>query len=159
MSTVVSDLQNAYNTGVANAAAESGFSSVVDWFTGTDSTEDAIKAQLQATQGFITQLDTTLRQQVENGQDQNGNAFTIDQWMSFAKDVGDDIQSQTGYVWDASGLTILYNTLKQTGHDVQNPFAWPWWAWGLLGLAGLIVLRPYVELGAAALPSREEHAA
>lgn len=160
MTTVVQSLQSAFAAGVAQAQA-SGTSGVLNWIAnelvGNTDEEAAIAANLNQTQAFIQQLDGDLRNAVDTGTNQAGNPYDISQWMAFAKTVGDDIKSQTGYAWDSSGLNVLYETAKGTYEQVKNPFAWPWYVWALGAVAGLAILGPYVNLGAAALKKLPDH--
>ncbi len=78
--------------------------------------------------------------------------------------MGDDIQKQTGYAWDSSGLNVVEQTGAATAHTVAQAaddaahFRWPWWAWVAVAAGGLVVAAPVFNLAAAAI-NRKKSAA
>lgn len=153
MSDVVHQLQVAHDAGLQSLGGSNG-SGFLNWLTGSSETENTISANYTALQDQIDKLNVSLRQAVLTGQNESGGAYDINKWKSFATVVGNSIKAQTGYAWDSSGLNVLKETYAATADQVTNPFAWPWWLWGIVGVGGLIVLHPVLSLAASALKAR-----
>lgn len=119
MTQIVNALRGAYAAGLDQINAAHG-TGLVDFFTGTSAQAASVLANYGKIPALIDQLDTQFRQQVLDGQKPDGTPYTVENWISYANDIGDDIKSQASYSWDASGLTVLRETAAATKAQVAK---------------------------------------
>lgn len=128
----------------------SGFTAVWQDVTGNGS-RTAIAGSLKRDQGYLGKLAGDYRRWAEAGQRDDGTPYGWELWGSFAKDVGSDLQTQSGLAWDSSIVGPLWDAVVKTGQDVaadagavvdaagsaldflSSPLPW-------VGLAALVVL-------------------
>lgn len=89
-----------------------------------------------------------------------GRPYTWSDWLAEENELGADIEYQTGSAWDGSIAGVVTGTVTQTASDVAkgakdvantvtHPLAWPAWAWGVVLIGGLWLLRPYASAAGA----------
>lgn len=126
-----------------------------------DSVSDRAMLSLIAQQAqYIGNLDGKYRQWAINGQRDDGSAYDINRWTSYAKQVATDISQIGGMALDVSAFGSEYAAAQETGQQLTDPSNWPSWSKWLIGAAAAVTFGPaLINLVASLIKKNKQQSA
>jgi hypothetical protein len=107
-----------------------------------DSTDRAIVGNFERVWPELARWRDVWLKWAEAGHRDDGSPYTWEQWESFHKDLGEEIELLTGEAWTSSNLVSGGAGLAQSASDAVTPSRWPaGLKAGLVVVGGLVVLN------------------
>jgi len=77
----------------------------------------------------------------------SGDPAKLKSWLALADTVTDAGAASVYWqqIGNGNAVVTAYEVAKDTAKQIGDPFAWPWWLWGIAGVGALILLRPFAE--------------